>query len=319
MIVARSPLRISFAGGGSDLSPFVNQFGGSVLSSTIDRYAYCTVNSSSSYRTNAPQIVDRCIDFVAKHTRPRMPIRKDIEVNIYSETSYGSGLGSSSALFVSCLHALFFAEGKVPEKEQLAKHAIHCERVLCGFPGGMQDQYSTVYGGFNYIEFATTGNNKVSPVYLDYDTKRNLQHNLILYNIGVSRSNNTVLERNIDGLTNNPKMIADTKQLVENCSKALQWLVTGNIQALAKSFEQNWKIKSALHSGIVSNPFSEVRQIGLDNGALGAKISGAGGGGHLLFIVDANNRNRLLQALTPLPGHVEYFGFTDKGSEVWTT
>lgn len=318
MIVARSPLRISFAGGGSDLSPFVDQYGGSVLSSTIDRYAYCTVNSSNTYKTNAPQIVDTCIDFVAKHTRPRSPIRKDIEVNIYSETSHGSGLGSSSALFVSCLHALFLAEGKVLEKEQLAKHAIHCERVLCGFPGGMQDQYSTAYGGFNYIEFGKTGNNVVSPIHLDYLTQRNLQHNLVLYNIGVSRTNNKVLERNIDGLANDPKMIADTKQLIDNCSKALLCLVTGNMQELAEIFDQNWKIKSNLHSGIVSNPFNEVRQIGLENGALGAKISGAGGGGHLLFVVDANNRNRLLQALTPLPGHVEYFGFTDKGSEAWT-
>ncbi len=318
MIVARSPLRISFAGGGSDLSPFVDQHGGSVLNATIDRYAYCTVSPASDYSTNAPHIVDHCIDFVAKHTRPQMPVRKNIKVDLYSETSHGSGLGSSSALVVSCLHALFTSEGKVPEKDLLAQHAIHCERVLCGFPGGKQDQYATVYGGFNYIEFGITGENRVSPIYIDYETQRNLQHSLILYNIGVSRTNNTVLERNIDGLTNNPEMIAYTKQLVSNCSKALQYLVTGNIKELADSFEQNWKIKSELHSGIVSNPFNEVRKIGLDNGALGAKICGAGGGGHLLFVVDASNRNQLLQALAPLPGHVEYFGFTDKGSEAWT-
>ena len=316
MIVARSPLRISFAGGGSDLSPFVNQYGGSVLSASIDRYAYCTIKSSASFKTNAPQIVDPCVAFIESNTDN---FDKNIEVNIYSETTHGSGLGSSSALVVSCLHALFYKCNNVPEKEKLAKHAIHCERILCGFPGGMQDQYASVYGGFNYIEFGKTGNNKVSPIHLDYTTQRNLQHSLILYNIGVSRTNNTVLERNINGLTNDPKMIADTKQLVDNCSKALQWLVTGNIDALAKSFEQNWQIKSALHSGIVSNPFNEVRKIGLDNGALGVKISGAGGGGHLLFVVDADNRNRLLQALAVLPGHVEYFNFTNTGSEVWTT
>ena len=95
-------------------------------------------------------------------------------------------------------------------------------------------------------------------------------------------------------------------------------LVTGNIKRLAETFADNWQIKRYLHSGITSNPFQEVKEIGLQNGALGAKICGAGGGGHLLFAVDPNSRSNLLDALKPLPGHVEYFGFTSIGCETWT-
>jgi len=307
VIVSRSPLRISFAGGGSDLSPFVDEYGGSVLNVTIDRYAYCTIENSNSYSTNVPEIVDHCVKFVG-HGKPNM------KITLYSETDLGSGLGSSSALVVACLSALGYSENK----QKLAEAAIHVERELCGFPGGKQDQFATTFGGINYIEFLPTGTNIVSPITLSYEIQRKLQYSLILYNIGVSRTNNTVLDRNISGLYNDPKMIEQTKQLVNNCSEALQYIVTGNIKRLAETFADNWQIKSDLHSGITSNPFQEVKEIGLQNGALGAKICGAGGGGHLLFAVDPNSRSNLLDALKPLPGHVEYFGFTSIGCETWT-
>lgn len=307
MIVSRSPLRVSFAGGGSDLSPFVDTYGGSVLNATIDRYAYCTIEDSDNYSTNVPEIVDHCVKYVGRG-------KPNFKITLYSETDYGSGLGSSSALVVACLSAL----GYTDNKQKLAEAAIHVERKLCGFPGGKQDQFAAVFGGFNYIEFLPNGTNIISPIPLSYEIQQKLQYSLILYNIGVSRTNNTVLERNIDGLKDDPKMIEQTKQLVNNCSQALQYIVTGNIKQLAQTFEDNWKIKSDLHSGITSNPFTEVRNKGLQNGALGAKICGAGGGGHLLFVVDPNKRHELTNALKALPGHVEYFGFTNTGSETWT-
>ena len=308
MIIARSPLRISFAGGGSDLSPFVDIYGGNVLNATIDRYAYCTIEPADNYTTNAPEIVDHCVDFL-HNTRP------NYKITLYSETDHGSGLGSSSALVVSCLKALQYNETSSPK--QLAETAIHVERTLCGFPGGKQDQFATCFGGLNYIEFAADGTNTISPIHLDYKTQRKLQYSLILYNIGVSRTNNLVLERNIDGLSNNQEIINQTKKLVKNCSKTLQYLVTGNIYKLAESFKDNWQIKADLHSGITSNPFQEVKEIGLQNGALGVKICGAGGGGHLLFVVDPINRGQLINALKPLPGHIEYFSFTHTGTETW--
>ena len=309
MIIARSPLRISFAGGGSDLSPFVDTYGGSVLNATINRYAYCTIVTDTHYNTNAPHIVDHCVDFLYD-TRP------NAKITLHCETDHGSGLGSSSALVVSCLNALTY-ESKL-NTQDLAETALHVERNICGFPGGKQDQFAAAFGGFNYIEFLPDGTNVVSPISLNYEVQRKLQYSLILYNIGVSRTNNTVLERNIDGLSNNQEIINQTKQLVKNCSEALQYLVTGNIYKLAESFEDNWQIKADLHSGITSNPFTEVKEKGLQNGALGAKICGAGGGGHLLFVVDPNKRYQLIDALKTLPGHVEYFGFTSTGSETWT-
>lgn len=311
MIISRSPLRISFAGGGSDLSPFVNKYGGSVLNATIDRYAYCTIEDADEYTTNVPEIVDHCVNFVC-NTKPCW------KITLHSETEHGSGLGSSSALVVSCLNALYYGLNIDVSTQKLAENALYVERSLCQFPGGKQDQFAASFGGFNYIEFESNGNNIVSPINLSYETRRKLQYSLILYNIGVSRTNNTVLERNIEGLANNPVMIENTKQLVSNCSEALQYIATGNIRRLAKSFERNWQIKADLHSGITSNPFTEVRNKGLQNGALGAKICGAGGGGHLLFVVDPARRQELIDSLKPLPGHVEYFYFTNSGSETWT-
>ncbi len=307
MIISRSPLRISFAGGGSDLSPFVDEYGGSVLNATIDRYAYCTIEDSDTYSTNVPEIVDHCVKFVG-HGKP------NIKITLYSETDLGSGLGSSSALVVACLSALGYSDNK----QKLAEAAIHVERNLCEFPGGKQDQFATTYGGFNYIEFLPTGANRVSPITLSYEIQRKLQYSLILYNIGVSRTNNRVIERNIAGLKDDPQMIEQTKQLVNNCSQALQYIVTGNIKQLAETFKDNWQIKSDLHSGITSNPFQEVKEKGLQNGAWGAKICGAGGGGHLLFAINPKHRSDLLLALDPLPGHVEYFDFTPQGCETWT-
>jgi len=307
VIVARSPLRISFAGGGSDLSPFVDIYGGSVLNATIDRYAYCTVEPADEFSTNAPDIVNPCVDFVLG----QLP---NIRVSIHSETEQGSGLGGSSAVVVACMKAL----GYPGTQQELAEDAIYVERNLCGFPGGKQDQFATAFGGFNYIEFDADGTNTVSPISLSYENQRRLQYSLVLYNIGVSRTNNTVLERNIEGLKNDTAMIEHTKDLVQNCSETLQYLVTGNLKKLAHSFEKNWEIKAGLHSGITSNPFAEVKQVGCANGALSAKICGAGGGGHLLFVVDPAQRHKVIEALKPLPGHVEYFYFTDKGCESWT-
>ena len=306
MIVARSPLRVSFAGGGSDLSPFVDTYGGSNLNATIDRYAYCTIEPADTYSTNVPEIVDHCVDYVC----PQRPRSKII---LHSDTEQGSGLGSSSALVVACMKAL----GYQGTQKELAEDAIYVERKLCGFPGGKQDQFATVYGGFNYIEFDKDGTNTISQIHLSDEAKRKLNYSLILYNIGVSRTNNTVLDRNIEGLKNNTAIIQSTKELVQNCSETLQYLVTGNLKKLAYSFEKNWEIKADLHSGITSNPFVEVKDTGIKNGALGSKICGAGGGGHMIFVVDPLERHSLLKALQPLPGHVEHFSFTNTGCESW--
>lgn len=307
MIVARSPLRISFAGGGSDLSPFVDTYGGSNLNATIDRYAYCTIEPADTYSTNVPEIVDHCVDYVCRK-------RPNNKITLHSDTEHGSGLGGSSALVVACMKAL----GYQGTRQQLAEDAIYVERTLCGFPGGKQDQFATVYGGFNYIEFDKNGTNTISPIHLSNDAKRKLNHSLILYNIGISRTNNTVLERNIEGLKNDTAMIENTKELVQNCSETLQYLVTGNLYKLAQSFEKNWKIKADLHSGITSNPFIEVKNTGIQNGALGSKICGAGGGGHMIFVVELSHRHKLIEALKPLPGHIEHFSFTNVGCERWT-
>jgi len=315
VIVSRSPLRISFAGGGTDLPPFVDQYGGAVLNVTINRYAYCSVKESISHISNVDEITNHCLYFVkSKYNKDTTPV----EITIHSETEKGSGLGSSSAIVVSCLNALYKYYNIIVDKYQLANDALYVERKLCGFPGGKQDQFATVFGGFNYIRFLPSGDNIVTPISMNQENTRKLLYSLILYNIGVSRTNNTVLDNNIQGLTNDNKIIDNTKYLLANCEETRNNLLRCDIDAIAKSFEINWQIKKDLHSGITSNPFDEVKSIGMQHGAIGAKICGAGGGGHLLFLVDQNRRADLIDKLEDLPGHVEYFDFSYTGSEVWT-
>ncbi len=314
MIVARSPLRISFAGGGTDLPPFVDTYGGAVLNVTINRYAYCSVEHAIEYTSNVPEITEHCLYYIkSKYNKETTPV----SILINSETDQGSGLGGSSAIVVSCLNALYKYFDVVVDKYQLANDALYVERKLCGFPGGKQDQFATVFGGFNYIRFLPSGENIVTPIHLDEDKKRKLLYSLILYNIGVSRTTNTVLDRNIEGLKSDTTMTENTKYLLANCEEARNNLMRCDIENIGKSFELNWKIKADLHSGITSNPFSEVKNSGMKNGAIGAKICGAGGGGHLLFVVDKNKRANLITNLRSLPGHIEYFDFSYAGSEVW--
>ena len=174
-----------------------------------------------------------------------------------------------------------------------------------------------MFGGFNYTRFLPSGDNIVIPISLNQEDTRKLLYSLILYNIGVSRTNNTVLDKNIQGLTNNNEIIDNTKYLLANCEETRNNLLRCDIDAIAKSFEINWQIKKDLHSGITSNPFDEVKTIGMQNGAIGAKICGAGGGGHILFLVHQNKRAVLIDKLQELPGQIEYFDFSYTGSEAW--
>lgn len=340
MIIIRSkaPLRISFGGGGTDVPPYPQEKGGAVISTTINKYAYANIIpkhddkneisvESLDYDITVKYDISREIRYdgeldlvkaVVNHMKPHMPENSSLRLFIHSDAPPGSGLGSSSTMAVALIGA--FKEWlRLPlTNYDIAEAAYQIERVDLGIKGGLQDQYAATFGGFNYIEFL--GDKViVNPLRLSKETINELQYHLLLYYTGETRLSANILEDQTKSYIQKKKEVTEaldrTKELAIKMKNAL---LRDDIYEFGRLLDDAWKHKKKF-SKKISNPLiDKMYETAKKYGAIGGKISGAGGGGYMTLFCEVEKKHIVAEKLEKIGGKVIDFGFDYDGLQTWT-
>jgi D-glycero-alpha-D-manno-heptose-7-phosphate kinase len=302
MIIVQTPLRVSFFGGGTDFSDYYLSEGGCVLTSAIDKYIFVTIKKRFDdlirigyTRTEMVETVDEVNHELIREALRITGIANGIEVTTMGDIpSAGSGLGSSSTVAVGSLHAMHTLNGKLVEAELLARQACDIEINRLGKPIGIQDQYIAAYGGLRFIEFLPTGEVVVNPVELAESTLRKLNLNLLLFFTGTQRKADGILSEQSKNIQNRLSVL---RRLKEMAGIARQELLVGNVDFLGELLHESWELKKQLASKVSNSFIDELYDIARKAGALGGKITGAGGGGFILLYCPYEHQEKLRQAL----------------------
>ncbi len=303
MIITRTPFRVSFAGGGSDIASFYEKHEGCVLSTAINKYMYISVHPSFDSHTvlkySRTENVENVQAIDHKYFRQILTMLdvKGVELVSTADVPAGTGLGSSSSFTVGVLHSLYAYKGKYVSKERLASEACDIEIAQLKNPIGKQDQYAAAYGGLNFIQFRRDGSVEVEPVIMQEDARRQLEKNLMMFYTGQLHSASAILREQSGNITSGDKEANQLKMcgLARELREALQ---NNRIDAMGEILHENWVLKKTLASGISNPAIDEAYETALKNGAIGGKLLGAGGGGFLLFYVPQDRQARVKQALS---------------------
>jgi len=322
MIISRTPLRISFMGGGSDLPSFYEQEPGTVISTAIDKYVYITVNKKFDNHIRASysvtEMVDRLGDLKHELIRESMRltgIEGGIEITSISDIpSAGTGMGSSSTYTVGLLNALHAYQGLHAGAERLAQEACHIEIDVCRKPIGKQDQYIAAYGGFQCIRFSPNGDVFVDPIVCNPETKAELQRRLLLLYTGITRSANPILEEQNRNTTGNAATRAALRTMSQMAQTMRDALCSNGLGNFGEMLHESWMLKRSLVSTISNSNIDEWYEKARKHGAIGGKILGAGGGGFLLLYAHPECHAAIISALAELK-HVA-FRFEPQGSKI---
>jgi len=306
MIISRTPLRISFAGGGTDLSAFYKNQPGAVTSTAINKYLYVTINKKFDNRIRVSysktENVDHVDDLHHGLVREAMKLTgldRGVEITTIADIpSRGTGLGSSSSLTVGLLNALYAYQGVMRSRQTLANEACQIEIDILGEPIGKQDQYIAAYGGIQYIQFNPDESVYVDPVICSPKTKLALEKHMLLFYTGITRKASKILTKQIK---NTGKKSENLKKMKELSEKVRDSICKNKVNDVGKYLHRGWLYKKELANGI-SNPIIDEYYVkALSVGALGGKILGAGGGGFLLIFCELKNQERVKMALKELP------------------
>ena len=322
MIISRTPFRISFFGGGTDYPVWYNKNQGAVLSTTINKYCYITIRYLPPFFSHKHRIVYSKIEAVknikdilhpaVKETLRFLNIDKGIEIHHDGDLPAKTGMGSSSAFTVGLLHAIYALKGFMISKDQLAREAIHVERDLLKENVGAQDQIATSYGGFNKISFNGNDKFKVEPVILTGNRMAQLENHLMLYFTGFSRIASKVAK---DQIRNTPQRAKELTLMYQMVDEAIDILKSKrNILEFGKLLNESWQIKKTLSNKISNSEIDKIYKKGLEAGAIGGKLLGAGGGGFMIFFVPPKNQpqvRKVLKGLLEVP-----FNFESEGSQI---
>ncbi len=321
MIISRTPFRISFAGGGSDLENFYLNYGGAVLSVSIDKYVYLSMHpyfhdKKFLLKYSAHELVDS-VDKI-QH-RIIKQVFKDynisgVDFNSSADIPSGTGLGSSSSFTVGMTSLCNAYTGKYMCKEDIAKYACDIEIKKLGEPIGKQDQYAAAVGGINYIEFTRNDTVTVEKIILKKERYRELEENLLMFYLGDTRSASTILKEQSSNIIGDTAKIENTKKMVALASDLKRELQNNNIDCFGEILHSGWLYKKELASGISNERIDHFYDIGLKNGASGGKLLGAGGGGFLLFYVKKENQEKLRNAMSELEEFS--FRFDEAGTSI---
>ncbi len=321
MIITRTPFRISFVGGGSDLEAFYSRSPGAVLSTTINKYMYISSHQffeeeKIRVKYSKTETVDGISDLdhpILKTVFKHMQISGGIEVSSIADVPSGTGMGSSSSFTVGVLHNLYAAKGKLVTKEKLAAEACNVEINILKEPIGKQDQYAAAYGGLNIIRFLENGSVQVEPLHLKMETLQRLEDNLMMFYIGNQRKASSILEEQKKNTNATDKFNA-LKNMVALVDELKEALYKDALEDFGKLLHENWLLKKQLASGVTNPLINELYERGLKNGATGGKLLGAGGGGFLLFYCEKEKQPILKDALKKVR-HFE-FKFDNEGSKL---
>ena len=323
MIISKTPVRISFFGGGTDYPEYFNEYGGSVLSTTIDKYVYITINKIGGLLDEKYRIAYKKVELCntiediehpsVRETLRNMNIEDGLDINIFSDLPARTGLGSSSSFTVGLLNALYAFEGKVKSKLDYAKEAIYIEKDILQENVGVQDQFAAAVGGLNYMKLSSSGY-EVNPIILSKERKRQLDSNLLLYYTGISRFATEVLKEQVEN-TKKKKVMIELKDIYDMVQDGMKILSDSAIPLSDFGYllDKTWQAKKKLSSAISSGSIDEMYEIAMRSGAFGGKLLGAGGGGFFLFYVDGEKEEfrKKMSKFVEIP-----FQFEGDGSKI---
>lgn len=316
MIITQTPLRISFLGGNTDFREFFFKHGGAVLTTAIDKYIYCVVTERFDDKIYINWTKKEIVDSVRKiehelvrEAMKKVGVKKGVEISFLADVpSEGSGLGSSGAVLVGVLNALYHYVGHSPTAEQLAKEACEIEIDVLKKPIGVQDQYIAAYGGVRYLSFQKNGFVNVVRVALTSGRLADLDSSLMLFYTGKTRKSGVILSRLQAKLSQKKKILMRNKALAGLGYKAL---MAGRLEKLGELLDEYWYLKRTLSANISDGEIDRMYTLAKKAGAWGGKIAGAGGGGFLVLIVPSQKREGVRRALASyreLPIHLERDG-----------
>lgn len=322
MIISRTPLRISFVGGGSDISSYYSHTEGGVVSTTINKYIYIAVNKKfdnsirASYsRTEIVKKVSEIEHPLIRECLKKVGIKGGIEITSISDIpSEGTGLGSSSSFTVGLLNALYAYIGIYVGAERLAKEACEIEIEILKNPIGKQDQYSAAFGGFQYFRFFPDESVINIPILMNQKTKKNLENKLMLLYTGQTRSAKTILHEQKKNTSKGSSNFSKMEKMVSLASVMHRELSGNKTYNFGRMLDENWNLKKSLASSISSSRIDKWYNTAKKKGAEGGKILGAGGGGFLLLYAKPSFHKGLLKALPNL--RAVPFGFENQGSKI---
>jgi len=336
IIRARAPLRISFAGGGTDVSPYFEQHAGAVLSATVNRYAFATlqpradgaVSVSSldydltvSFDINDPLVYDGQLDLakgVIRHFREEGLLASGADIHLHNDAPPGSGLGSSSALTVALIQAIAEHVRLPLDAYHVADLAYRIERVEVGIKGGKQDQYACAFGGINFIEFHRDST-VVNPLRIKPEVIAELEYSLLFAYVGGVRFSSHIIEgqmsRFAEGRAATVEAFGRLKQLAFDAKQAL---LLGRLGRFGELLDAAWQYKRRLADEISNPRIDEIYASARAAGALGGKLSGAGGGGFMFFFCEPTRRFSVQDALKKHGAEIVNFSFTEGGVRSWT-
>jgi D-glycero-alpha-D-manno-heptose-7-phosphate kinase len=338
IIRSKAPLRLGLAGGGTDVAPYSDLYGGAILNATISMYAYATIQPRKDKKIILNSL-DKNIRLEYDSTRfleidGKFDLAKGIynrvvkefkhkalsfELTTFVDAPPGSGLGTSSTLVVAILGA--FAEWlNLPLGEyDLAYLAYEIERVDLNMAGGKQDQYAATFGGVNFMEFFKEDKVIVNPLRIKSTYLHELAYNLVLYYTETSRLSSKIIEtqsRNV--MDHVESSIEATHNLKQQAILMKEALLKGNLDKIGEILDYGWQNKKKMASGITNKAIDEIYKVAIKNGATGGKISGAGGGGFMIFYCPDNTRNKVIKALEKFGGGIKRYEFTTHGLTTWT-
>lgn len=338
IIRSKAPLRLGLAGGGSDVSPYSDIYGGLVLNATINLYAYCTIEEK-------PDMNYIEIDSYDANVHERYPLSPLLEIDgkaslikgvynrlmadfslpltgfvisTYNDAPAGSGLGTSSTMVVAILKAFVEWRGLPLGDYEISRLAYEIERKDLQLSGGKQDQYAATFGGFNYMEFLQDDMVIVNPLKVKRWIIDELEASILLYFTGRSRSSAAIIDQQkANTSSGNNKSIEAMHRIKQGAKDMKLAILKGDIQEFARILGQAWDDKKKMADAITSPVIEEAFSVALAAGAQAGKVSGAGGGGFIMFVVEPTRKKKVIEALNKLDGFTMPFNFTDGGAHGW--
>lgn len=338
LVRARAPLRLGLAGGGTDVSPYCDQYGGNVLNATIDRYAYAVIRTldapvvrfvasdqpatvelplDAHYPLDGPLALHRAVynHMVARYLDGR-PLA--LELTTFCDSPVGSGLGSSSTLVVTMIRAFVELLNLPLDDYAIAHLAYRIERIDCGLKGGKQDQYSATFGGFNFMEFYDDDRVVVNPLRIKNWALCELEASLLLFYSGVSRESARIIADQSENVKQKDAATLDAMHRLKQEAHAMKnALLRGDFAEMVQSLRQGWESKKSTASTVSTPVIEAIHDAAMAAGALAGKVSGAGGGGFMMFFVRPDRRMEVIRALKAFDGQVSNCHFTKNGTQAW--
>lgn len=338
-IRSKAPLRLGLAGGGTDVSPYSEKFGGCVLNATINMYAHSflehsisktaefhafdlnikdSIDLDSEVKIEGPLLLHRA---VYKKIMDRFNDSKYIPIKMitFCDSPPGSGLGSSSAIVVSMIEAYKEFLSLPLGEYDIAKLAYEIERLDCNLSGGKQDQYASAFGGFNFMEFERDDRVIVNPLRIRKSIIDELQSSLILYFIGASRDSATIINDQINTINESGKALEAMHAVKNNAYKIKELLLKSDIDGVANKFKESWDAKKSTSKSISNSTIDLIEKRVLNCGAKSIKVSGAGGGGFIMIFIDPEKKLIIKNVLSEFRGKVQDFNFIREGCHSWKT